>query len=171
MTDHPRPPDEGNQGPYGQTGPYGQPTPPPYGQAPYGQPPHGQGPYGQGPYGQSPYGNQPGGPGQQPVRETPSSATLALVLGIIGLGSVVIACGIGLILSPFAWVIGGRAVREIDNSHGRLGGRDHARAGQVMGIVGTVLLVLVVLVIVTLVAFVVLGSTSTYEYSTTYSDI
>ena len=45
-------------------------------------------------------------------------------------------------LSPFAWAIGAKAVREIDATPGRYGGRDQANAGKIMGIIGTVLLVL-----------------------------
>ena len=50
-----------------------------------------------------------------------------------------------LIVSPVAWVLGAKAVREIDASPGRYGGRDRAQAGKIMGIIGTVLLVLGVL--------------------------
>ena len=79
----------------------------------------------------------PGWPGQAPpatgwVPEHPQ-ATLALVLGILS----VVTCQV---LGPFAWVIGHRAVREIDESGGRIGGRGTAQAGYVLGIIGTVLL-------------------------------
>lgn len=176
MNDDPRNP--GDQG-----DPHGQ-QPPSYGQNPYGQNPYGQDPYGQQPpaYGQSSYGQgyppphqpygQPGGYAPQgggplhPVAPTPSSATTAMVLGIISLASVVLACGIGLVLAPFAWVVGGRAVRQIDASGGTLGGRDQAQAGRVMGILGTVLLVLIVLVVVALILLAVIG-TSTMEGTTT----
>lgn len=64
-------------------------------------------------------------------------ATTAMVLGILAL----VCCQL---TGPFAWVIGARAVKEIDASGGRLGGRGQAVAGKVLGIVGTVLLVLVI---------------------------
>jgi uncharacterized membrane protein YjgN (DUF898 family) len=62
-------------------------------------------------------------------------ATSSLVLGILGL----VLCGV---IAPFAWVIGKRAVNEIDASHGQLGGRGSAQAGYIMGIIGTALLAL-----------------------------
>ena len=134
------------QGPYGQQ-PYG--TPPPA-QNPYGQQqPYGQQPYGQ-PYGQQPYG-QPGyGYGPQPPANHPS-ATTALVLSLIGLIGGVF-CGLPLVLSPFAWRAGARAVREIDANPGMYGGRDQANAGRIMGIIGTVLLVLGLIGLIGLIA-------------------
>ena len=55
-------------------------------------------------------------------------------------------------LSPFAWAIGPSAVREIDATQGRYGGRDKANAGKIMGIIGTVLLVLGILAVIGLIA-------------------
>ena len=99
--------------------PYGEQQPPNY----YGgqQPPPGYPPYG---YGQSPYAAPPDHP----------STTTVLILGILGL----VACQV---LSPFAWVMGNRVVREIDASGGQLGGRSMANAGRICGIIGTVLLI------------------------------
>lgn len=71
-------------------------------------------------------------------------STTALVLGIVG----IVACGV---VAPFAWVIGGRAVREIDASPGTYGGRSEANAGRILGIVGSVLLALAVVGILLLV--------------------
>jgi hypothetical protein len=68
------------------------------------------------------------------------SATTAMVLGIVGLVGIATCGGITLVLSPVAWVVGGRAVREIDAQPGRHSGREKANAGRIMGIVGTVLL-------------------------------
>ncbi|GGD21005.1 DUF4190 domain-containing protein [Nocardioides daphniae] len=168
--------------PSGQENPYG--TPPaqnPYDQQPYGQ----QSPYGQqqSGYGQQPsYGQQPGYGQQQPAygqgypqgygqgglapaKPNHPSATTSMVLGIIGLGSLVIACGIGLVLSPFAWVMGSKAVKEIDASNGQLGGRDQARAGQIMGIIGSVILVLGIIAIIAFIAFAVsVGSSESVYY-------
>lgn len=88
-------------------------------------------------------------------------ATTSLILGGVGL-FLGFSMGIGFFLSPFAWAIGRRAVREIDASQGRYGGRSQADAGRVMGIVGTVLLVLGIAALVILVAsFVVVASGST----------
>ncbi len=68
------------------------------------------------------------------------------MLGILGL--VILP-----LLSPFAWVIGGKAVREIDASQGALGGRQSAQIGYVLGIVGTVILVLIVVIFVAFFGF------------------
>lgn len=98
----------------------------------------------------SPYPPPPG----QPAPDHPQ-ATTALVLGILG----ILLCGV---LAPFAWVIGGKAVREIDESGGTVGGRGTANAGKILGIVGTILLVLAAIVLV--VVFVgVLGVVSSID--------
>ena len=146
--------------PYGQN-PYGAPgqQPPaygqnpyeqgPYGQQPYGTPPPAQNPYGQQqPYGQQPYGQQPGYGYGMPTPANHPSATTALVLSLIGLAGVAFCGGITLVLSPFAWRTGARAVREIDANPGMYGGRDQANAGRIMGIIGTVLLVIGILLLV-----------------------
>ena len=82
------------------------------------------------------------------------SATTVLVLGILGL----VACQA---ISPFAWVMGNRVVREIDASGGQLGGRSAANAGRICGIVGSVLLGLSVLLLVAFLGLFVVGSTVT----------
>ena len=152
------------QNPYGQSAQQspssGQPGQPagqqqaPFGGQPYAPPPN---PY-QAPseYAapQSPYGApyQPAYAGGM-VSDHPS-ATTAMVLGIIGLVGVLTCGGITLLLSPAAWVVGRRAVREIDASPGRYAGRERAQAGKIMGIIGTVLLALGVLVIIGAIALV-----------------
>lgn len=133
--------------PYGAQPTGGQPPPPPanpYGipeapgpepTQPYAQPPYGQ-PASPPPYGQQPvnaYG-QPAYPAYGgPARPDHPQSTTVLVLGILGL----VLCGV---LAPFAWVLGGRVVREIDASGGQLGGRSSANAGRICGIIGTVLI-------------------------------
>ncbi len=111
-----------------------------------------------------PYATEPpyGGWGPQPVQDHPR-ATLSLILGVVALGGGLI-CGLPILASPFAWVIGGRTVREIRRSGGRYGGEGLARAGQVLGIVGTVLIVMFVLAV----AFFVWQTTRTLstDYST-----
>ena len=162
-TDGPTPTDN----PYGAAPtepqqPYGQPQ---QGQSPYGQPQYGQPEYGQQspaqPYGQQPYGATPGYgyPGQEPANHP--SATTALVLGLIGLAGILFCGGITLVLSPFAWRMGARAVREIDANPGMYAGRDQANAGRIMGLIGTVLLVLGVLVFVAAVGLLMVASVST----------
>ena len=104
--------------------------PPPGGDQPYdpNQPYGGQPSYGQAP--------PPGGYGAPPQNHPKS--TTALVLGIVG----VVCCSF---TAPFAWMMGKKAVNEIDASGGRLGGRGQAQAGYILGIIGTVLLVLGIL--------------------------
>jgi hypothetical protein len=131
--------------PYGQN-PYGAP-PPPY-QQPYQQPPYGQP---RQPSAPPPYGQYSFAP-QAPAH--PSSTT-ALVLSLVGLGGILLCGGVTLVLSPFAWVIGGRAVKEIDANPGAYTGREAANAGRIMGIVGTVLLVLGLLAVIAFLGLIV----------------
>jgi hypothetical protein len=148
--------------PYGQPqqgqSPYGQPQ---YGQPQYGQPEYGQQSPAQPPYGQQPYGATPGygHPGQAPANHP--SATTALVLSLIGLVGIALCGGITLVLSPFAWRMGARAVREIDANPGMYAGRDQANAGRIMGLIGTVLLGLAVLAFVAAIALLMVASVST----------
>jgi hypothetical protein len=68
---------------------------------------------------------------------------MILILGILSL----VLCSF---LGPFAWIMGRRAVTEIDASGGALGGRGQAQAGYICGIVATVLLCLTVVLFVIL---------------------
>jgi Domain of unknown function (DUF4190) len=103
---------------------------------------------------QSPYGSpyQPAYAGG--LMPAHPSATTSMVLGIVGLVSILACAGLLLVVSPVAWVLGAKAVREIDASPGRYGGRDRAAAGRIMGIIGSVLLVLGVLLIILIVVVV-----------------
>lgn len=105
-----------------------------YGGPPYGQPPHGQPPYGY---------RQPAYAPKHP------SATTALIVGILG----VALCSIA---APFAWSIGGKALREIDQSGRQYTGRGEAQAGKILGIIGTVFLILGVLATVAYLIVIVL---------------
>jgi hypothetical protein len=105
------------------------------------------------PYGGSPYGAYPGGPGTL-APEHPSANT-GLVLGIIGLVGLFTCAGLTLVLSPFAWVISGRALRDIDASPGRYSGREKVSAARIMGMIGTALLALGVLAIAALIVLAV----------------
>ncbi len=121
MTDQPHlPPDPGQ-------------VPPHLGQAPGPYPPPGQYP--------------PGQYGYQPAYMAPKhpQATLAMVLGIVGLTG--IFCYITAVVAPFAWWIGAKATREINAEPGRYSGQGEASAGKIMGIIGTVLLILGLLVL------------------------
>lgn len=154
----PEPQDPTPTQPYGGAPAYGSPSgydsQPGYGQPAYGDPGYGQQSYGQQGYGQPVYGQQPTygvNPYQQPVYGggyVPPShpqATTALVLGILGLA-----------LCPFvgiaAFVLGGRARRDIDATPGQWGGRGIATAGWVLGILSIVYAALLVVYVIIAVA-------------------
>lgn len=96
----------------------------------------------------SPYGYPAPGPAVLPTHE---HASLSLGLGIIGLlGGC--ACGVGLLVSPFALAYGLGARRAIAAEPDRWRGDDMALAGVILGAIGTVALALAV------VGFVVWGA-------------
>jgi hypothetical protein len=141
------------------------PSPPPptqpYAQqgAPYPPPPN---PYPQpgsfdqyaapNPYGASPYGGYP--PGQAALAPEHPSANTGLVLAIVALVGIFTCAGVTLVLSPFAWVISGRALRDIDASPGRYSGREKVNAARIMGIIGTALLALAVVALVAIIGLI-----------------
>jgi hypothetical protein len=159
--------EQGGTRPYEQA-PYGQQHP---GQQPYGQPTYqptyGQPAYGQPSYGYPPPGGQSGQPGSpyppyaafSAPRPDHPQANLSLILGIVGIiGGFM--CGIGFVLSPFAWALGRNAGKEIQASQGRLGGEGSAKAGMITGIVGTVLLGIGVLLLIGVAVLIAIGGTS-----------
>jgi hypothetical protein len=81
-------------------------------------------------------------------------ATTAMVLGILG----IVVCGV---LAPIAMVMGRNALREIDASGGRLGGRGSAQAGWIMGLIGTIILAVSVVAIVAVIFLAAVSSSST----------
>lgn len=110
---------------------------------------------GQPAYPPNPYAAQPfGGFGFAPP-DHPQSTTI-LILGIVG----IVVCQV---TAPFAWVMGKRALEEIDHSGGQIGGRSQVQAGYVLGIVGSVILgigVLLGLVYLVLIIAVFAGASS-----------
>jgi uncharacterized membrane protein YjgN (DUF898 family) len=74
--------------------------------------------------------------------------TLILILGILS----IVICQI---LGPFAWVMGRKALTEIDSSGRTYSNRTMVQAGMICGIIGTVLLVLGIAYLV--IVFVFLG--------------
>jgi hypothetical protein len=70
-----------------------------------------------------------------------SQATLALVLGILG----IVVCQV---LAPAAWVIGNNELKAIDAGRRPPENRGNANAGKILGIVGSVLLGLGLIAIV-----------------------
>ena len=95
---------------------------------------------------QPPMPQQPMQPQYGPPPPNHPQAITVLVLGILGL----VVCGI---LGPFAWVMGNRAVREIDASRGAFGGRTEANVGRILGIVATALLIVGLAVVVLIFVF------------------
>lgn len=75
------------------------------------------------PYGGSQYGGAP---------LTHPQGTTILVLGILSL----VVCGL---LGPFAWSMGGKALREIDTSGQPYENRGMVQAGKICGMIGTIL--------------------------------
>jgi hypothetical protein len=124
-----KPPPGGAPGPEQQPH-WGEAYPPPPGGGHPGYPPPGYYPYG-------------------PPPKHPN-ATTAMVLGIVAVAGGVI-CYLPLLIAPFAWFTGSKAVRDIDESGGAQGGRGEAVAGKVLGIIGTALLALALAAIVLLV--------------------
>ena len=107
----------------------------------YGPPP-GQPNYGppQDPYQQqypNPYQQQPPYGGYFVAPDHPQTGTI-LVLGILGL----VFCQF---CAPFAWVMGKKALNEIDSSGGTIGGRSQINAGYICGIIGSIILIAYVL--------------------------
>jgi hypothetical protein len=74
-----------------------------------------------------------------------------------------VICALPLLISPFAWFTGSKAVRDIDESRGAQSGRGEAMAGKVLGIIGTVLLALMI-------AFVVLMIVLTFTIDDFWDD-
>jgi hypothetical protein len=70
-------------------------------------------------------------PAYPPRIATDGQATAALVLGVVG----VLCCGI---FGPVAYLIGEASLNRIRASSGALGGSSQARAGRILGVVGTV---------------------------------
>jgi hypothetical protein len=122
-------------------------TTPPDGEQPGAYPPPQHG-WGQPPPGQWPYG-PPGYPSYGPPPRQHPEANKALVLGIVGLAGG-LACYLPILVSPVAWVIGHRVVREIDSMPFPQSGRGEARAGMILGIIGTCILGVGVLLLILL---------------------
>ena len=147
MSEQPPPPPQGGWQPPGGGQPPDQPPPPP--PPPAAPPPPPPGPSYQPPppsggtYQPPPapgYGPPAGYSGGAAVVGPPndSQATLALILGIVG----VVCCPL---VAPVAFFIGNASRNRIRASGGTLGGSGMATAGWVLGIVGMVFLVIWIL--------------------------
>jgi len=82
----------------------------------------------------------------------PSQAGLALGLSIGGLASIAI-CGLGLILCPIGWFIASRELKGIRDGRRNPSNQGSARAGQVIGIIGTALIALGILGVLLVIGF------------------
>ena len=102
------------------------------------------------PYSQ-PYGAAPQAPWGPAAAYAHPRGTLVLVLGIL---SIVVAPVFG----PFAWVMGRKALREVDAAPHATSNRSTLQAGTILGIIGTVLMVIGLLAIVAFVSFVMIAS-------------
>ncbi|WP_227997460.1 DUF4190 domain-containing protein [Nocardia australiensis] len=100
-------------------------------------------------YGYSPYGYGP--------PQDHSQATTILILGILGL----VFCQI---LGPFAWVMGRKALNEIDASNGTIGGRSNVMIGYVCGIISSVLIIIGIVVFVAAIVIGVVAGSSSSTY-------
>jgi len=76
-------------------------------------------------------------PGQP--QSTSTQAITALVLGIL---SIVTCCGI---LGPIAWYLGNQELKAIQEGRSPASGEGVAKAGKILGMLGTLWMVLVVL--------------------------
>lgn len=103
------------------------------------------------PYGYPAYGAY-GPPPEHP------QATLIMILGILGL----VFCQV---LGPVAWVMGRRALNEIDASGGALGGRSNVMVGYVCGILASAVVIISILFIA---LFIVLGLVGVWSSTSTY---
>jgi uncharacterized membrane protein YjgN (DUF898 family) len=70
--------------------------------------------------------------------------TLILILGILSLVCI-------QLLGPVAWIMGNKALREIDAAPGAYSNRSTVNAGRICGIISTVLLVIGVLWVIVLI--------------------
>lgn len=81
-------------------------------------------------------------PNSYPTQQKASSqAVTALVLGIVG----IVCCQL---CAPVAWYMGGQELKAVREGRAPIAGEGMAKAGQILGIIGTILLVLSILWIV-----------------------
>lgn len=75
-------------------------------------------------------------PPQMPPQQSASTnATVSLILGILG----VVCCGL---MAPIAWYIASQELKAIQAGMSPAAGEGFAKAGMILGIVGTILLCL-----------------------------
>lgn len=113
----------------------GSPTPPAYGTQPTYPPAQypQQAPQGYQPYGQAGFG---------PVAQSNGKATTAMILGIVGLALLPCYGVPTLFLAPIAFFLGRSSQKEIDASPGSWSNGGMAKAGWIMGLIGSILVLL-----------------------------
>jgi len=79
--------------------------------------------------------------------------TLILVLGILS----IVVCGI---LGPVAWIMGNKAIKEIDANPAAYSNRGNVQAGRIIGIVATCILAFVIVIYALIAVFIGLASMS-----------
>jgi hypothetical protein len=94
------------------------------------------------------------------VRPDLPKATAAMVVGIVAVAGGFVLCGLPLLISPIAWVLGAQARRQIREAPQQWDGESKATAGLVLGIIGTVLLVLALIVLIVIIVVAVNDSTA-----------
>lgn len=158
-----------------QPGNPSEPTPPPGSQPPpppgYGYPPPGQQPPNWGSAYPPPPQYPPPGYGYPYPQFAPQppkhgQATAAMVFGIVSLAGLV-TCLAPILLAPVAWILGAKAVKEIDANPAAYSGRSEANAGKIMGIIGSCLLALVLLGIA---ALIIIGISGGFDDDDPYDD-
>lgn len=98
---------------------------------------------------QAPAGYQPYG--AQRAQEHPKGTTI-LVLGILSL----VVCGV---LGPIAWVMGNRAVREMDSTPGvAWSNRGNVTAGRICGMIGSAFMTLTAIFMVVAIGMILSSS-------------
>src|SRR5262245_9444093 len=98
-----------------------------------------------------------------PAQGTGGNATIALVLGIVGLVGSLLSCCCCIfallgVCAPIGWYVGHRELAAIRAGLSPASGEGPARAGMICGIIGTVLMVLYVLGMVVYVVLVGFGA-------------
>ncbi|MFX0574077.1 DUF4190 domain-containing protein [Nocardia nepalensis] len=96
------------------------------------------------------YGPSYGYPAYGPPPDHPQ-ATTVMILGILSL----LLCQI---IGPVAWVMGKKALNEIDASGGAIGGRSSVMAGYICGMIASILLILTILFIIFIVVLAAIGA-------------
>ena len=103
------------------------------------------------------------GMGYQQAPQTHGKATASLVCGILAFALCGIFTGIP------ALILGSQAVREIDSSGGRLGGRGLATAGRILGIISIVLTILAAIAVALIFIFGDVDTTTNDEFGLAFS--